>query len=188
MLVLLLMNYIDILLTIPLLIAAWKGFKKGLIIEIFSLIALIGGIWGGLHYSVQAEPKIKELIGTEEYTQQISFLIVFIAVAIGVYFLGKLLEKIVSLVALGFANKMLGLFFSTLKTAYILSVVTVLFLSINGQFNLLSNKVCNESLLLKPLSQLSILTIPKLKESKIGEKINFDKVDPFFQLEDNDNL
>ena len=45
------MNYIDIFLLVPLLWGAFKGFKKGLIIEVVSLIALGLGIWGGVHFS-----------------------------------------------------------------------------------------------------------------------------------------
>ena len=45
------MNYVDIILAAPLLLGAFKGFKKGLIIELISLIALAVGIWGAVHFS-----------------------------------------------------------------------------------------------------------------------------------------
>jgi membrane protein required for colicin V production len=45
------MNSIDILLIIPLVYAAWKGFKHGLIIEVFTLLALFVGIYVGIHFS-----------------------------------------------------------------------------------------------------------------------------------------
>ena len=45
------MNYLDIIIIIPLIWGAYKGFRKGFIIEIASLIALILGIWGGINFS-----------------------------------------------------------------------------------------------------------------------------------------
>jgi len=45
------MNYFDIIIIAPLLWGAYKGFKKGFIIEIASLIALFFGIYGGIKFS-----------------------------------------------------------------------------------------------------------------------------------------
>ena len=45
------MNYIDVVLAIFLLIAAFSGFRKGFIIEVASLVALILGIWGAIKFS-----------------------------------------------------------------------------------------------------------------------------------------
>ena len=44
------MNYIDIILGILLLLSAIGGFKKGLIVELASLAALILGIWGAIEF------------------------------------------------------------------------------------------------------------------------------------------
>ena len=45
------MNFIDVLILIPVIYAAWKGFKHGLIIEVFTLLALVVGIYAGIHFS-----------------------------------------------------------------------------------------------------------------------------------------
>ncbi len=45
------MNVLDIILAIPILWLAYKGFTKGLIIEISTLAALVLGIYASLHFS-----------------------------------------------------------------------------------------------------------------------------------------
>jgi len=45
------MNYLDIILVLPLIIGAWRGFKKGFIIELFTLLALLVGLYAGIHFS-----------------------------------------------------------------------------------------------------------------------------------------
>ena len=47
------MNYLDIVLALFLVYGAYNGFKKGLIIEIATLIALCLGIYGSILFSDQ---------------------------------------------------------------------------------------------------------------------------------------
>ena len=42
------MNFLDVILVLPLIFAAWWGFTKGLIIEIASVLALTLGIYGAV--------------------------------------------------------------------------------------------------------------------------------------------
>ena len=45
------MNYIDLVFGIILIIAAIQGFRKGFIVELASLAALVLGIWGAIKFS-----------------------------------------------------------------------------------------------------------------------------------------
>ena len=42
---------IDLVLAVPLLWALWRGFQKGFIVKIVSLIALVAGVFAGFHGS-----------------------------------------------------------------------------------------------------------------------------------------
>ena len=48
----LIVNYLDIIFIVPLIWAGFRGFKKGLIIEVSTLIAFGLGIWGGIHFLI----------------------------------------------------------------------------------------------------------------------------------------
>ena len=45
------MNFLDILILIPILYGAYKGFKHGFVIELFTLLAILVGIYVGIHFS-----------------------------------------------------------------------------------------------------------------------------------------
>ena len=42
---------IDIVLLLVLLVGAWRGFTKGLVLSVASLVGLVGGIWAASHFS-----------------------------------------------------------------------------------------------------------------------------------------
>jgi membrane protein required for colicin V production len=162
------MNFIDILIIIPLLIAAWKGFKRGLIIEVFTVLALVVGIYCGIHFSDYTSDLIKtKLDVTSIYLPVVSFAIIFIGIAIGIYFIGKLLEKVVKIVQLSLLNKLGGVFFSLLKTLYFMSTLFLVIESIQERTEFIPRKIQHESLLYDPVSKLSLATIPYIRESKL---------------------
>lgn len=116
------MGILDIIFIIPLVWYAYKGFTKGLIIELATLAALILGIYASLHFSYLTVNFLNEHFEmNQKYIGILSFIITFILVVIAINILGKLLEKVVSLVALGFINKAAGGFFGILKAIIFLS-------------------------------------------------------------------
>ena len=117
------MNSIDILLLIPLIYGAWKGFKHGLIIEVFTLLALFVGIYVGIHFSDFTTHLLREYLRlNSKFLPIIAFTITFLAVGAMVYFLGKTIEKLIKVTALTPLNKFAGVFFSLLKYVYMLSL------------------------------------------------------------------
>ena len=45
------MNYLDIIIAIILFLFGFKGFRKGLVIEVVTLLAFGVGIYGAMHFS-----------------------------------------------------------------------------------------------------------------------------------------
>ncbi len=84
------MNYaIDIIILVCLGWGAYKGFKKGFIIQSFSIIALILGIWSGFTLSGKVAPVLMQHFNIGELACSIvSFVIVFLIVLILVYLTG----------------------------------------------------------------------------------------------------
>src|SRR5690554_7021619 len=80
------MNFVDIVIIVPLLYAAWVGFRKGLIVEVFTLLALLVGIYAGIHFSDWTSNLIKENIDIEgKYLPVVAFTVTFLAVGAMVY-------------------------------------------------------------------------------------------------------
>jgi len=110
------MNFIDIIILIPILWGAYKGFTKGFISELSTLVALFLGIWGAIHFaSFIANFLIDSFNMSNKYVPIISFAITFILIVIAVHFIAKLLTKLIKAVSLNLINKLAGAAFGILK-------------------------------------------------------------------------
>lgn len=163
------MNYIDIILCIPLVWGLYKGFTKGLIIEAASLVAFGLGVWGGIHFSDFSAGKISEWFNWQSpYLPIVSFAITFLLIVIVVYFIAKLIQRMVEEMALGAINKIGGAIFGSLKFALVMSVVIFVLNAIEKSYPVISFEAQKGSLLYEPIGKIAPLLIPTLKDSKIG--------------------
>ena len=55
------MNYLDIIIAVPLLYGLIKGFSNGLVKEVTSLLALFIGVYVAINFSEYLEPKFMKL-------------------------------------------------------------------------------------------------------------------------------
>jgi len=164
------MNLLDIILIIPVIWLAYRGFTRGLIIELATLAALILGIVASIHFSWFTAELLTGLFTIDEdYLTIIAFIVTFVAVVFLVIGIGKLVEKFVDVVALGFLNKLLGGVFGILKAVLLLSVILLIISSVDPNEKFLSSKMKEESRLYKPVASIVPLIIPAI-DFKEAEK------------------
>ena len=165
------MSIVDILILIPLGYAAWKGFQHGIIIEVFTLLALLVGIYAGIHFSDVTANWMKNSLGWDsEYLPVIAFTITFLGIGAMVYFAGKMIEQFVKVTNLTPINKAFGIVFAVLKMTYFVSVLLVLLESYDEKGDFLPPSMKEKSLLYNPILKVSTTTIPALKESTLFVK------------------
>jgi len=157
------MNVFDIILAALLIYGFVKGFMKGLFVEVASLVALVGGVWGAIHFSYFATAILKKYVSWEEnYISLTAFAITFIAIVIAVSSLGKLFTKLADFAALGLVNKILGGVFGFLKTAFILSILLIFFNRINYNFSFVEKETLEESILYTPIKSIAPAIFPSI--------------------------
>jgi membrane protein required for colicin V production len=155
------MNYIDIILALLLLFAAINGFKNGFVSELASLAALILGVWGGIHFSYITTDFLINRLGIEtNHLNLISFLVTFVVIVILVHLVANSLSKLLEVAMLGWANKLTGLVFGFLKTAFILSILLLIFNKIDDDVHILSQKTKSESRLYEPVRKFAPSVFP----------------------------
>ncbi|MBN2350845.1 MAG: CvpA family protein [Bacteroidales bacterium] len=158
------MNYFDLIFAVFFLWAAYKGFSKGFIIHAASLAALILGIYGAVKFSdFTAGVLTEKLHFTSQYLSLIAFAVTFVIIVIGVHFFARLLDKLVKAVALGFVNRIAGVLFALLKTAFLISIVLVIINGANRHTHFLPEDQMNNSLLYEPLSSFAPMIFPYLR-------------------------
>ena len=113
------MGLLDILLGIPLIWGLWKGLKNGLFMEIASIVALIAGIYGAIHFSYITGNYLSEHLEWDERNMSIiAFVITLVLIIIIVHLAGKLLTKVANFAMLGLLNKIAGGIFGVLKLPF----------------------------------------------------------------------
>lgn len=158
------MNILDIIILICLIPAIIQGIRKGFISQVISTISLFVGIWLSAKFTSLAEPWLGKFINASGLVLTITtFVLITIIVCVALFFLGKLLEKIIRLVTLGWLNKLLGVIFAIAKCFIILAVAALIFESINDTFNIVSKEYIAESTLYGAIKGFADLIFPYIK-------------------------
>ena len=150
------MNKIDILLLVILGFGLVRGFMRGLIIEMASLLAIVVGIYGAIHFSFFTARLLGELMPSSQQTiEVVAFGITLIVLMLAVMFLAKVLTKMLKAAELGFLNRLAGALFGVLKAAVI---VGSLFVFLERTFQTekwLSPSALSELVLYEPVKSIS---------------------------------
>jgi len=174
------LNYFDVVISIFLLWSAYRGVTKGFLIMAASLAALVLGVWGAIRFSdLTAAFLVQQFEWGTKYLSLIAFALTFIGIVILVHFLARALSKLVKAVALGFVDRIAGLLFGVLKTAFIISIILVVINSIDKRVPFIPDDHKENSLLFQPLSKLAPAIFPYL---------NFEDVKGRFQQDDNEGI
>src|SRR5690606_4857959 len=144
-----------------------RGFMKGFFVEIASVIALIAGVYGAIHFSNYAETFIDENSQWDEKTINIvAFAVTFLIIVLAIALAGKALTKLADFAALGIVNKLLGALFGAIKLALILSVVLNIYDITNRAIPMTDEKSIEDSALYTPVKSLVPMMFPISLEKK----------------------
>ncbi len=121
------MSLVDILIWAILLIFVAKGFWKGLVREVCTLLGLVAGGWAAFRYSSTLAEAARPLIHLPHHVAAaLSFLCIFFLVGLLFFLFGHLLTVIFKVMLLGGVNRVGGALFGLLEGAFILCMVLYL--------------------------------------------------------------
>lgn len=164
------MNYFDIIAGLILIFALIIGFKKGLIIELASLVALVIGLFGAIKFSDVTANYLSRYFESN-HLGLMAFIGTFILIVIAVHLVAKVVDKLVSAVALGPINRILGALFSLLKYAFILSVMIAVIDSFDSNSKLMPEDQKEKSKLYGTISAIAPSIFPYLRFDEAKEKV-----------------
>tara|TARA_B100001059_G_C17566782_1_gene442911 strand:- start:111 stop:632 length:522 start_codon:yes stop_codon:yes gene_type:complete len=171
------LNYLDIFIASLLVFGFVRGYSKGLVMELSSVLALILGVYGSIKFSdftfIFFSKNFPELIKDidENYLKIASFVFTFLFIIVLISIVGKGVTKILKMVFLGFINKILGGCFGSLKFTLFISLFLVFFDSLNSSFNLVESSVLETSYFYDPIKEVGNKLIEFFNSNK--ESINF---------------
>ena len=157
------MNVFDIVIAALLIFGFVRVVMKGLFVEVASLAALIGGVYGAIHFSYFIGDFLKEAVSwDQEYVSLAAFAGTFITIIVTIALLGKMLTKLADFAALGVINKILGGVFGAIKIGLILSVVFIFFGKMNDTIPFVKKETLDESILYAPVKKIAPTIFPSI--------------------------
>lgn len=158
------MNPLDIIILIPLLVGAFFGFKRGLIMELSRIVALVIGVYAAARFShILTDEIYKNSDVTTEMLPIISFCIVMLAMMVLIHLLAKLIDSSLKAIALGWALRVSGAAFGILRSAFILSLILMLAQRSELFESFQKSDSVKESRLYQPMVDFSEVVMPALK-------------------------
>jgi membrane protein required for colicin V production len=101
----------------------------------------------------------------------IAFAVAFVSIVIVVHLAAFFLDKLIKAVALNLVNRVLGMAFGVLVTAFIISMILWPLNQVNAERQIIKPQHIEGSLLYKPLSAIAPAIFPYLKKEEWKEYI-----------------
>ena len=143
---------IDIIYAVLMVMAIFKGFSKGLVMALFSIIAFIVGLSAALKLSVVVASWLDDATNISgKWLPVISFLVVLIVVILIIRMVGKMIEMAFDWAWMGWVNKLGGIV--VYAAAYTIIYSVLLFYA--EKLNLFSKETIGASVtysLIRPLA------------------------------------
>lgn len=118
------MSKIDLFLGFIMVVGAFRGYRRGFLVELFTVIALIAGIFGAFALAEEGVQFLqRQFDWGETALPYISFALLFLAILIGVVLLGRLLKATIQHTFLGTTDAIVGMMLGAFKALFIISVL-----------------------------------------------------------------
>lgn len=153
------MNIIDIIIGIIIIYAAYRGFREGIVLQLGGIIGLLLGVYLAFRYG----KALGEWMRLEEGTALVvGFLCIVIGVLIAISLLGHLMRGLFKIAGLGIFDQIGGLVLGAAKMALILSLLILVFETINNNRHWVSQERIDRSRLYGPVKGISSFAFPYL--------------------------
>jgi membrane protein required for colicin V production len=143
---------IDLIFCAILIYCFYRGYSKGLVMAILSLIAYFAGVFCALHFSKQFS---EWLHWQSKFAPIISYAILFFSILILCRIIGKMIEKLLEIAQINFINKILGGIIGLLIGLMIISITSWLLFHLH----IIQQAQINQSKFLQTLQPLGHVII-----------------------------
>lgn len=126
------MIILDIILVLVLVLAAWRGWRQGITVQVFSIAALLLGVWLAFRFASRAGG----WIGLPDTPPAAGFALILIAVILLMWLIGRLTRGLFRLSGLKVLDSVGGIVLSVVKTVLILALLAGMFSSLNRSWKM----------------------------------------------------
>ncbi len=166
------MNPLDMVIIAVLCFCLVRGFFRGLVKELSSIIGVFAGFYAAYTYYRTLAGYMTKWTSGFEHTNIICFLIIFLSVFVTISILGLFLKYILNISFLGWIDRICGTCFGFIKGILVVSVLLLVlttFLKQNGAFIQKSVLSPHVMVISETMAQLVSTDIKKTFSTKIKE-------------------
>ncbi|MGB3778969.1 MAG: CvpA family protein [Tunicatimonas sp.] len=121
------MNTWDLALLVILLLGAYRGYTKGILMELVALVAFVVAIVGALQLMSWGVGFLSDTLQTDgAWLSLLAFVLLFVGILTGVSIAGKMLKSVVHLTPIGYLDGLLGAAVGVVKWAFGISVIFII--------------------------------------------------------------
>ena len=151
------MNIIDLLICLVLAVAVWNGWRRGFILQICSLAALVVALWLAVRYGGEAGAMLRI---EEAYAEPAGFVVVLVAGLLVVGLAARIVRKIFAFAGLGLFDSLLGVLVAAFKYLLLLSSLFAALERLNVDGALIPKEMIESSRGYRPVRELSRQLLP----------------------------
>lgn len=156
------MNVFDIILYLALAWAVFNGWRRGFLLQMLSLAAVVAAFYLAVKYGAE----LGAAAGIKEGAAVAGFLIIFVAALVGIGIVGHLMRAVFRFVGLGAIDTLLGVLFSVAKILLVVSVLYAGFDALNRDCDMVSSETIDDSRWFRPVAGLTDRLTPYFEELK----------------------
>ena len=120
------MNFLDLIILLPIAFVAYRGFVNGFIKEVFGIIGIVLAVYVTFEYMGTVSGIFAPYVENRDRATIVTGFVLFFLVIALVHFVGIALEKFLEAAHLGIINQLVGMTFGALKMAIFISAILLL--------------------------------------------------------------
>lgn len=157
------MNTLDIVLLIPLIIAAFSGWRNGFIVQACGIAGIVLGIILALRMCHSLAQKLNL---PTDIPPVLAFVMILVLCVVVLWGFGYLFRNVVRISGFGLFDRIGGLILGTVKIGLLLSVLMGIAVRMNSHSKLLSPSEINSSKVCKQLHSMTETVFPYIVKAK----------------------
>ena len=145
------MNWLDVLLVLPLLFGLIRGLMRGFLSEIIAIVVVVLGVVGARYLSPAFTSwLLAQFAWPQGVCELVAYMLIFLGIAIVLSILAQLLNRFIRAIHLGWVNRLLGGLFGLAKYGIIVLVAVFIMDKTNESFHWLDESPVVQSSVVYP--------------------------------------
>ena len=145
------MNWLDVILLLPLLVGLVRGIMRGLVSEVIAIVVVIFGVLGAKHWAPAfSKWLLCQFAWPQGVCDVVAYVLLFLGIAILLAILARGLNKFMRAIHLGWANRLCGGLFGLAKYGIIVLIVVFALDQTNRSFHYLDDSPVVQSSVVYP--------------------------------------